>query len=71
MLKPSEVSIPVDINALFAPRPSKLSLEEKIALVNLIGEEINEKDELKRVLSNTSFPICYDGFEPSGRMHIA
>lgn len=24
-----------------------------------------------RLLNNKPLPVCYDGFEPSGRMHIA
>jgi tyrosyl-tRNA synthetase len=48
-----------------------LKLEEKLALMNLVGEEILEVEELKTLLQNKSFPVCYDGFEPSGRMHIA
>uniref|UniRef100_M8CSC1 tyrosine--tRNA ligase n=1 Tax=Aegilops tauschii TaxID=37682 RepID=M8CSC1_AEGTA len=34
-------------------------------------EECIQPDELKRLLQNKPVPICYDGFEPSGRMHIA
>jgi tyrosyl-tRNA synthetase len=26
---------------------------------------------LRKLLENSPSPICYDGFEPSGRMHIA
>jgi tyrosyl-tRNA synthetase len=36
-----------------------------------VGEEcINEK-ELRQLLEENDHPVCYDGFEPSGRMHIA
>lgn len=70
-MKNTEVTIPHNINALFNPKPSKLSLDEKIRLINLIGEEIIEVNEMKKLLSEAEFPICYDGFEPSGRMHIA
>lgn len=49
----------------------RLSLEERYKLILSIGEEcINEK-ELYELLQKKEFPICYDGFEPSGRMHIA
>jgi len=34
------------------------------------GECINTQ-ELYKLLQNTQNPTCYDGFEPSGRMHIA
>jgi len=40
-------------------------------MVNLVGEEILDKSELESLFKNKSFPNCYDGFEPSGRMHIA
>ena len=36
-----------------------------------IGEECIQEDELKNLLAKKPTPICYDGFEPSGRMHIA
>ena len=49
----------------------RLSVEEKIQLVSLIGEEIINPEGLAKVFKNVEYPICYDGFEPSGRMHIA
>jgi hypothetical protein len=30
-----------------------------------------QEDELLAVLKAKDHPVCYDGFEPSGRMHIA
>jgi len=36
-----------------------------------VGEECLTKEELLSVLKRKTHPICYDGFEPSGRMHIA
>ncbi|KAG2318899.1 hypothetical protein Bca4012_054870 [Brassica carinata] len=36
-----------------------------------IGQECIQEDELKNLLAKKPTPICYDGFEPSGRMHIA
>lgn len=36
-----------------------------------IGEECIQEDELRNLLAKKPEPICYDGFEPSGRMHIA
>lgn len=47
------------------------SPEEKYAIVRSIGEECIQEDELMNLLKNKPQPICYDGFEPSGRMHIA
>jgi tyrosyl-tRNA synthetase len=37
-----------------------------------VGEEVIGSDEMiKEKLETKKFPRCYDGFEPSGRMHIA
>ncbi|CAH9096028.1 unnamed protein product [Cuscuta epithymum] len=48
-----------------------MSLEERFDIVRSIGEECIQDEELKNLLANKPQPICYDGFEPSGRMHIA
>jgi hypothetical protein len=48
-----------------------MTLDERFDLVMRIGEECIQADELRRLLRDQPFPICYDGFEPSGRMHIA
>lgn len=55
-----------------APSPSSgMTLEEKFKVVRSIGEECIQEDELMNLLKNKPEPVCYDGFEPSGRMHIA
>ncbi len=36
-----------------------------------VGEECLLDEELLKLLQKKPEPICYDGFEPSGRMHIA
>jgi tyrosyl-tRNA synthetase len=52
-----------------------LTLEEKIALLREVGEEIIEEDELRELiqwkLDHNQEIYAYDGFEPSGDMHIA
>jgi tyrosyl-tRNA synthetase len=48
-----------------------LSAEQRFQIVRSIGEECIQEDELLNLLSKKPEPICYDGFEPSGRMHIA
>jgi len=48
-----------------------LSLDERVALIKSVGEEIIQEEELVRLLKAKVSPTCYDGFEPSGRMHIA
>lgn len=60
-----------DVNENFCPVMSTLSIEEKIKLVKEVGEEILNPDEIRGVFERNVMPICYDGFEPSGRMHIA
>ena len=47
------------------------SLENKFEMVKSIGEECINEEELMQLLKNKPQPIAYDGFEPSGRMHIA
>lgn len=49
----------------------RMSVEEKYRIVRSIGEECIQEEELLNLLTNKPEPICYDGFEPSGRMHIA
>ena len=48
-----------------------MTLDERFDLLMSIGEECIQPEELRRLLQNKPVPICYDGFEPSGRMHIA
>ncbi len=51
---------------------AKLSLKERIDLIKQVGEEIIGEEELIAMLSDEKYtPIAYDGFEPSGRIHIA
>eukprot|EP00899_Mesostigma_viride_P026694 jgi/Mesvir1/7209/Mv19030-RA.1 len=48
-----------------------LSLDERFDLVRSVGEECIQENELRTLLLKKKDPVCYDGFEPSGRMHIA
>jgi tyrosyl-tRNA synthetase len=43
----------------------------RFALVRSVGEECVQEGELRALLAAKPHPVCYDGFEPSGRMHIA
>jgi len=47
------------------------SAEEKFALIRGVAEECIQDEELKQLIASKPHPVCYDGFEPSGRMHIA
>ncbi|PHJ24751.1 trna synthetases class i family protein [Cystoisospora suis] len=53
------------------PVPSSLTLEEKYQLCLSIAQECVQPEELRTLLERKEFPLCYDGFEPSGRMHVA
>ena len=52
-----------------------LTIEEKVSLLKEVGEEIIEEEELRKMLQwkvdNKKEIIAYDGFEPSGIIHIA
>lgn len=48
-----------------------MNIEDRLALVREVGEEIVTEDELRALLLAKPHPVCYDGFEPSGRIHIA
>lgn len=52
-----------------------LTLDEKISLLKEVGEEIIEVDELKELIqwkeAHQQKIYAYDGFEPSGNIHIA
>ncbi|KAG6392112.1 hypothetical protein SASPL_146322 [Salvia splendens] len=48
-----------------------ISPQPQYDLIRSIGEECIQEDELERLLANKPNIVCYDGFEPSGRMHIA
>jgi hypothetical protein len=56
---------------LEAASPSELSLEERFELCRSVAEECIADDELRNLLAKKPNIIAYDGFEPSGRMHIA
>ncbi|XP_034205532.1 tyrosine--tRNA ligase 1, cytoplasmic-like [Prunus dulcis] len=49
----------------------QMSLEEKFQMLRSVAEECIQEDEVQNLLAHKSEPIAYDGFEPSGRMHIA
>lgn len=48
-----------------------MDIERKIDLIKQVGEEIITEEELRELLQTKKHPIAYDGFEPSGQMHIA
>ncbi|CAF2252468.1 unnamed protein product [Brassica napus] len=73
---PTELSSEMEALSVNAPSSAAgLEMSEEVEIkyniVRSIGEECIQEDELKNLLSKKPTPICYDGFEPSGRMHIA
>lgn len=48
-----------------------MNVSEKLNLIKQVGEEIIEEEELIKLLESEEELIAYDGFEPSGQIHIA
>ncbi|MBU3941118.1 MAG: tyrosine--tRNA ligase [Nanoarchaeota archaeon] len=48
-----------------------MDLKERLKLIEEVGEEIITREELVELLKKKKNPIAYDGFEPSGKIHIA
>jgi len=48
-----------------------MTTKEKLKLIQDVGEEIIKEEELKKLLASGKKLIAYDGFEPSGQIHIA
>jgi len=59
---------PLELSGLYK---SPLSIDEKVAIASSVGEEVIEIADLRALYTAKDHPIVYDGFEPSGRMHIA
>ncbi|MCD6434254.1 MAG: tyrosine--tRNA ligase [Candidatus Diapherotrites archaeon] len=48
-----------------------MDIEKRIALIKEVGEEIITENELRELLERKKKITAYDGFEPSGKIHIA
>lgn len=48
-----------------------MNIQDRLNLVKEVGEEIIQEEELKKLLESGEELIAYDGFEPSGQIHIA
>lgn len=48
-----------------------MSFDNRMQLIREVGEEIVTEDDLRKLLQEKKHPIAYDGFEPSGTIHIA
>ncbi len=48
-----------------------MNIQDRLDLIKQVGEEIIQEEELKKLLESGEELIAYDGFEPSGQIHIA
>lgn len=48
-----------------------MNTQDKLNLISQVGEEIIGGEDLKKLLESGQELIAYDGFEPSGQIHIA
>lgn len=48
-----------------------MNVSERFNLIKEVGEEIITEEDLKKLLEEKKRPVAYDGFEPSGKLHIA
>ena len=48
-----------------------MTLDERLSLIQEVGEEIITQEDLVSLLKSDEQLIAYDGFEPSGQIHIA
>ncbi len=48
-----------------------MDIESRMDMIRSVGEEIITEDDLRELLQSKTRPVAYDGFEPSGRIHIA
>lgn len=48
-----------------------MDIQDRMNLINQVGEEVIGGEELKKLLESGEELIAYDGFEPSGQIHIA
>jgi len=54
------------------PNDKSMDIDRRVEIAASVGEECIKKEELKTLFEKkVTRPIAYDGFEPSGRMHIA
>eukprot|EP01057_Protomagalhaensia_wolfi_P000972 Protomagalhaensia_wolfi_Nauph_80__971@NODE_1561_length_1468_cov_688_082575_g69_i2_p1_GENE_NODE_1561_length_1468_cov_688_082575_g69_i2NODE_1561_length_1468_cov_688_082575_g69_i2_p1_ORF_typecomplete_len484_score111_85tRNAsynt_1b/PF00579_25/3_3e67_NODE_1561_length_1468_cov_688_082575_g69_i21051454 len=69
MLSPNKLSVLTRGDS--APVSSALPVEEKVRRALSVAEECIQPEELETLFKSKPNPVCYDGFEPSGRMHVA
>jgi tyrosyl-tRNA synthetase len=68
----SNLSTQLNTLALSEKDPKSMTAQEKYDIARSVGEECIQEEELLALFNSTKEKIiAYDGFEPSGRMHIA
>lgn len=48
-----------------------MDTQSRMDLIEQVGEEIITREDLELLLQTKKTPVAYDGFEPSGKVHIA
>ncbi len=48
-----------------------MNIDEKVAKVKEVAEELINEEDLIKLFEKVKNPVAYDGFEPSGQIHIA
>ena len=48
-----------------------MDIESRLNLIKEVGEEIVTEEDLRNLLETKNKPVAYNGFEPSGQVHIA
>ncbi len=48
-----------------------MDIKSKIKIIREVAEEIVTEEELIKLFEEKPHPVAYDGFEPSGKIHIA
>jgi len=48
-----------------------MDINKRLELIRQVGEEIITEGDLKKLLEEKKKPVAYDGFEPSGQIHVA
>jgi len=48
-----------------------MDVSERLDIIKKVGEEIVTEEDLRRILTEKKKFVAYDGFEPSGHLHIA
>jgi len=48
-----------------------MNIDKRVAMIASVGEELITEEDLRTLLIDQPHPVAYNGFEPSGRLHLA